>query len=78
MTHCEFCTSTQAEFWRGRYFLRQLTPVQQCDSPQDLFGRGGWISVAEMSALSPVVRTYSWDFPKPQKKQCVTPSPLTR
>ena len=60
MTHCEFCTSQhQAEFWRGRYFY--AIDAGSNDFP-------GFIRivavdhVAEMSALSPAVRTYLWDL----------------
>lgn len=64
-----------AEFWRGHYFY--AIDASSNDFP-------GFIRivavdhVAEMSALSPAVRTYLWDLLKPQKKQCATRSPLTR
>ena len=58
MAHCEFCTSQhQAEFWRGHYFY--AIDASSNDFP-------GFIRivavdhVAEMSALSPAVRTYLW------------------
>ena len=76
MAHCEFCTSQhQAEFWRGHYFY--AIDASSNDFP-------GFIRivavdhVAEMSALSPAVRTYYGIFLKPQKEQCATRSPLTR
>lgn len=60
MAHCEFCTSQhQAEFWRGHYFY--AIDASSNDFP-------GFIRivavdhVAEMSALSPAVRTYLWDL----------------